>query len=283
VGTSALPTKKPVDPNPPVKQPPVKQPPVTQPPVKQPPVKQPGPIVRTALSIAFAPPIDEDGWCAVIQKPTSMANAKIEFRYDRRDTGAEVTCFTNVKVDRVIEPLANTDNESNILALVGGQKIGDSQIKRVDLDPSQWQIRGGSGNGQLEKTKMGGSVTYGLINGALKCGLSPIQEMTVPDGAKRFVMWIKPDGSMNNMYARFRDESGTVFQVFLGIMNTDTDRNGWRAVIVPFVDLPNDVSTTGSNVPKGKLIWEHVLYIEAGDKNRPKGGVIEFGPAAYEF
>lgn len=268
-------TKPPTD-----TKPPVKQPPVTQPPVKNPPIKQP--IARTSLGIAFAPPIDEEGWCAIIQKPASMANAKIEFRYDRKDTGAAVTCFTNVKTDRVIEPLANTDDESNIVALVGGQRIGDSQIKRVDLDPAMWQIKGGVGNGQLERTKMGGSFLYGLSSGAPKCGLSPRDELAIPEGAKRFVMWIKPDNSMNNMYARFKDENGTVFQVLLGTLSSETDKNGWRAIVVPFVDLPSDAQVSGGQ-PKGKLVWEHVLYIESSDKNNPKGGTIEFGPAAYEF
>ncbi len=277
------PEKPVVEPTPPVKQPPVKQPPVKQPPDKQPPVKQPSPIARTSLSIAFAPPIDEDGWCAVIQKPTSMASAKIEFRYDRKETGANVTCFTNVKTDRVIEPLANNDSDSTIVALVGGQRIGDCQIKRVDLNPTMWQLEGGFNNSKISRTKMGGSVDYVLSRESLRASLSPVQSIAIPDGAKRFVIWIRPDNSNNNFYAKFKDENGTVFQVFLGTLNSDTDRNGWRAVVIPFVNLPADTTSTGGSTPKGNLQWESLFMVEGADRNNPKSGTIEFGPAAYEF
>jgi hypothetical protein len=268
---------------PPVTQPPVTKPPVTKPPVTQPPVKQPGPLVRTSLGIAFAPPIDDEGWCAIIQKPSSMASAKVEFRYDRKDTGANVTCFTNVKSDRVIEPLANNDSDSSIISMVGGKRIGDSQVKRVELNPTTWVLRSGSASQQLSKTQMGASVDYSFADGVTKCGLAPTSSIAIPEGAKRFVIWIKPDSSNNNLYARFKDENGAVFQVFLGTLNSDTDRNGWRAVVIPFVDLPSDTTSTGGATPKGRLEWEHILYVEAADRNRPKGGTLEFGPAAYEF
>ena len=269
--------------DPPKKDPPKNDPPRKDPPKKDPPVKNPGPIVKTALTIAFAPPIDEEGWIAVIEKPTTMASAKVEFRYDRKETGANVTCFTNVKTDRVVEPLANNDSESQILALVGGQKVGDSRIMRVELDPAMWHLQGGVGNAQLSKTKMGASVDYTLAPGSLKCGLSPRQSLAMPDGAKKFVIWIKSDSSFNNLYAQFKDESGAVFQVFLGVLNADSDRLGWRAIVIPFVDLPASAVAAVGKAPRGKLEWEHVLYIEAADKNHPKSGTIEFGPAAYEF
>ena len=265
--------------DPPRKDPAKKDPPRKDPPRKDLPKKDPGLIVKTALSIAYAPPIDEDGWCAVISKPASMTNAKIEFRYDRKETGAAVTCFTNVRVDRVIEPLANNDPDSQILALVGGQRVGDAAIKRADLDPTAWELQGGTNNPQVMATKMGASVEYGLASNALKASLVPKSSLSIPDGAKRFVIWIKPDGSNNNLFARFKDETGAEFKVFLGMLNADTDRNGWRAVVVPFVDLP----LSGGPVPKGKLEWVSVFSVEAADKNQPKSGTIEFGPAAYEF
>ena len=249
------------------------------PPRKDLPKKDSGPIIKTALSIAYAPPIDEEGWCAVISKPASMANAKIEFRYDRKETGAAVTCFTNVRTQRMIEPLANNDSDSQILALIGSQRIGDASIKQADLDPPAWHLQGGTNNPQVIATKMGASVEYGLASNALKASLVPKSIQPIPVGAKRFVIWIKPDGSNNNLFARFKDETGAEFKVFLGVLNTDTDRNGWRAVVIPLIDVPLSVDSS----PKGKLEWVSVLSVEAADKNQPKSGTIEFGPAAYEF
>jgi hypothetical protein len=262
--------------------PPRKDPQKKTPPRKDPPKKDQSPMVKTALTIAYAPPIDEEGWCALITKPASMANAKVEFRYDRKETGAAVTCFTNVRTERVIEPLANNDSDSQILALVSGQRIGDASIKRADLDPTAWQLQGGTNNAQVMTTKMGATVEYGLAIGALKASLAPKSSIPIPDGAKQFVIWIKPDGSNNNLFARFKDETGAEFKVFLGTMNADTDRNGWRAVVVPFVDLPSSLLGGGAG-PKGRLEWVSVLSVEAADKNQPKSGTIEFGPAAYEL
>ncbi|MEI8282992.1 MAG: hypothetical protein WCG75_11340, partial [Armatimonadota bacterium] len=269
---------------PPKKDPPKKDPPKKDPPKKDPntpitqPTKKPGTLVKTDLTIAYAPPIDTEGWCAVIEKPTAMANTKVEFQYDRKDTGAAVSCFTNVKTDRVIEPLANNDTDSVIVALVGGKPVGNCTIKRVDLNPTMWVLKGGAGGETMSKTQMGGTIAYNLSAGILKIGLSPVSPVQIPEGAKRFVIWIKPDGSMNNLYARFTDESGGIFQVNLGVLNGETDRNGWRAVVIPFVNLPAE-----SGTPTGRLQWDHLFYIEAGDKNNPKSGHIEFGPAAYEF
>ena len=208
-----------------------------------------------------------------------MANAKIEFRYDRKETGAAVTCFTNVRTQRMIEPLANNDSDSQILALIGSQRIGDASIKQADLDPPAWHLQGGTNNPQVIATKMGASVEYGLASNALKASLVPKSIQPIPVGAKRFVIWIKPDGSNNNLFARFKDETGAEFKVFLGVLNTDTDRNGWRAVVIPLIDVPLSVDSS----PKGKLEWVSVLSVEAADKNQPKSGTIEFGPAAYEF
>ncbi len=264
---------KPVDP-------PKKDPPKIDPPKKDPPLitKNPGALVKTNLTIAYAPPIDSEGWCAVIEKPSSMANTKVEFQYNRKDTGADVSCFTNVKSDRLIEPLANNDSDSVMIAMVGGKPIGNSTIKRVELDPAMWVLKGGAGGETMTKTQMGGSIAYNLSAGILKIGLSPASPVQIPEGAKRFVIWIKPDGSMNNLYARFTDEAGGIFQVNLGVLNGDTDRNGWRAVVIPFVNLPSE-----SGTPTGRLQWDHLFYIEAGDKNNPKSGRIEYGPAAYEY
>ena len=266
--------------DPPKKDPPKKDPPKRDPPKSDPPKKGPGPIVKTALSIAYAPAIDEEGWCAIIEKPSSMANAKVEFTYDRRDTGASVRCFTNVKTDRVIEPLANNDAESQVVAMVAGKPVGDSRIMRVDLDSSLWTLVGEARKGDLVKTKLGATVDYAFGPGTIKCGLAPRTPVGIPDGTKRFVIWIKPDGSNNNLFARYKDETGAEFKVFLGMLNTDSDRNGWRAVVIPFVNFPLEA---GQAAPKGKLEWVNVLYIEAADKNQPKSGTIEFGPAAYEF
>ena len=284
--TTVPPTTNPPIKQPPVTQPPVKQPPVKQPPIKQPPIKQPEPLVRTMMGIAFAPPIDDEGWCAVIQKPTSMPNAKIEFRYDRKDTGAVVTCFTNVKTSRLVEPLANNDLDSKIVAIMGGKKVVDSQIKRVELNPIMWSLRSGNGKQSLSKATMGASVDYSLSSDSQSCSIDPNSSISIPDGAKKFVIWIKPDNSLNNLYAKFKDEEGTVFQVFLGVLNSETDRNGWVAIVIPFVDLPAGTTSSGrkaGNSPKGKLEWESLFYIESLSKNNPKSGTIEFGPAAYEF
>lgn len=248
------------------------------------------PNVKTLLNLAFAPPMDEDGWCAVIQKPTGMASAKVEFRYERKGSGAKVTCFATVSGERTVEPLANMDNEATILALVGGQKVGEMQVQCANIDLSQHELRAYKGSdfstSSIASVGKGGLANYSLSSEYLQAGIAPTKETLIPDGAKSFVIWVKPDGSNNNLYARLKDEAGTVFQIFLGSLDKSADKDGWRAVVIPLQSLSGAKVTTipsNSSAPQGRLKWDHVLFVEAADRNQPKSGKIEFGPAAYEF
>ena len=59
--------------------------------------------------------------------------------------------------------------------------------------------------------------------------------------------WCIADGSAHSRFdASFTDEAGGIFQVNLGVLNGDTDRNGWRAVVIPFVNLPAESGTPNS-------------------------------------
>lgn len=287
IAESKVPSARNIDTAPPPKKdPPKKDPPKTDPPKNDPP-RNTGPIVKTRLSLAFAPPIDAEGWCAIIGKPQGMANAKVEFRYERKETGAKVTAFVQASSERIVEPLAITDADSALVALLNGQKIADCRVQKVDIDPSAWEFRAYKGtefvSSPLMTSSSGASKAYEFSSEIQKCGLAPTNEGAIPEGAKRFVIWVKPDGSNNSLYARVKDEAGNVYQLFLGTLDSAADRQGWRAVVIPLSDIPGDSGLTSKSPPQGKLRWEHILYIEAGNRNQPKSGKLEFGPAAYEF
>ena len=282
---SAKPEQK-IEPRLQPKTPPKNDPKIVTPPVKKTDPKSLTPNLKTPLILSFAPPIDDEGWCAVILKPAGVAPWKVEFRYDRKQSGAKVTCFATASGERTVEPLADTDPETTILALVGGQKIGEFQVQKTDIVSRSFELRsyknGPDESKDLVGTDMGTSVAYELSTAAQSCGIAPKQKVEVPEGAKKLVLWLKSDGSNNNLCAKVRDESGNIFVIRLGVLDSFADRNGWRAVVIPLIDL--QVEIAGSMVNSvGKLHWDHLLYIEAADLAQPKSGKIEIGPAAYEF
>ncbi|MBS1703219.1 MAG: cellulase family glycosylhydrolase [Armatimonadetes bacterium] len=251
-----------------------------------PPKSVPGSAV-TQLSLAFAPPIDDEGWCAVITKPAGTTPSKVEFRYDRKTSGAKVTCFATANADRTVEPLADSDAQTMITALVGGQKVGDYSVQLVKMVTDDLEFRTYKGT-EFEKGMMtagvtGAAASYSLEAGSAGCGFMASKEMEIPDGAKRFVIWVKPDGSNNPLFVRVKDASGGIFQIPLGTLGSETDRNGWRVYIASLADLTAQASISGGGAPQGKLTWDHFLFVEAADKSRATSGKIEFGPAAYEF
>lgn len=262
------------------------EPTTTSGPFKKPDPKTASPNLKTPLNLSFAPPIDADGWCAVITKPAGIPAWKVEFRYDRKETGAKVTCFATASSERTVEPLADTDLQTTILALVGGQKIGEYQVQMADMGTQSLELKsyrdGPDESRDLVASGVSASVAYELTAGTLSCGITPKLPMDVPEGAKKLVLWIKSDGSNNRFCAKVRDEAKRIFAIPLGNLDGAADRNGWRVVVIPLTDLTTDAS--GASVgPTGKLQWDHLLYIEAADKAQPRGGKIEIGPAAYEF
>ena len=156
----------------------------------------------------------------------------------------------------------------------------------MDLNPAQMELKVYKGqNTEKLAVSLGdksSGVPYTFTRDVQSCGITPTQELEIPAAAKRFVIWIKPDGSNNNLFARIKDESGEVFQIPVCVLDQSTDRNGWRPLVIPLSELPATTTPTGKT-PQGKLRWDHLLYIEAGDKDHPKSGKIEFGPAAYEL
>lgn len=242
--------------------------------------------VVTAFDLAFAPPLDDEGWCAVISRPATTPKGRIEFRYERKESGAKVSCFASTNTERTVEPLADMDAETVIQAFMGTQKIGDFSMKKIDLVASDLVLKtwkdGNSTSSDVLGTQLGASAAYDLSSGAVGCGLEPKQRLDVPDGAQKLVIWIRSDSTNNRLSARLVDENGQVFRVDLGTLDGYDDRNGWRAVVIPVTNLPASTSGSGQSTPVGKLHWDSLLYVEPGDK-ATSNGKIEFGPAAYEF
>lgn len=232
--------------------------------------------VLGSMSLAFAPPLDNDGWCAIIDKPATVANSKFEFRYERKSTGAKVTCFASATSSRTVEPLADNDEVTMISVLLGARKVGDFSLMKAGFAGADLALKVGNGSqfeeGSLTPTEMGATFKYDFSARSNSCFIAGKQTIAIPDGAKRLVLWIKSDGSKNKISARVADESGKSEVIDLGTMEIPNDRNGWCAVMIPL----NKISLTG------KLHWEALLAIDSAE-GTVQTGTLELGPAAYEF
>jgi hypothetical protein len=218
--------------------------------------------LMAGLDFAFAPPLDDDGWCVLIQK-SSAETAKLEFRYQRAN-GANVTCYARIESARAVEPLATTEDTTSFSVGMNGAIASSYRIQRAPLNLDEWSLQiEGKLSGELSAGQRGAIVSY---EGAGKAFVAPKNRMVIPDGAKSLVVWVRPDGSANRLKSEFKDSSGQIVAIDLGSMEGATDRNGWRVVKIPL---------QGTGVE-----WVSLFAVEA---ERERGGTIEIGPAAYMF
>ncbi len=218
--------------------------------------------LMAGLDFAFAPPLDDDGWCVLIQK-SSAETAKLEFRYQRAN-GANVTCYARIESARAVEPLATIEDTTSFSVGMNGAIASSYRIQRAPLNFDEWSLqKEGKLSGELSAGQRGAIVSY---EGAGKALVAPKSRMAIPDGAKSLVVWMRPDGSANRLKSEFKDSSGQIVSIDLGSMEGATDRNGWRVVKIPL---------QGTGVE-----WVSLFAVEA---ERERGGTIEIGPAAYMF
>lgn len=214
------------------------------------------------MEFAFAPPIDEDGWCVLIQKATSET-AKLEFKY-LRSSGASVTCYAKIDGARIVEPLATSETSPTISVGVNGVVGATFKLQPVRFETDQWTIqKEGKLTGELLAGRTGILVNY---EGSGKAMVTPLARSAIPEGAKALVVWVRPDGLNNRLLSEFRDSTGEVVSVDLGSMEGPTDRNGWRVVKIPLGGKATE--------------WVSLLGVES---ERERSGSIEIGPAAYMF
>jgi hypothetical protein len=222
-------------------------------------------LVTPALEgfdFAFAPPLDDDGWCVVIDKATPNP-AKLEFKYVR-SSGVSVTCYAKVSNPRSVEALAMSEPKATISIGTTGAVAGSFRVESVSIEPEKWELKKeGNLTGELTLGQRGLLLNYG---GAGKAAISPLQQLAIPEGAKALVVWIKQDGSGNKFRSEYRDAAGEVVSVELGAFEGAPDRDGWRAIKIPL----------NGNAAE----WVSLLLVEA---EKERGGAIEIGPAAYMF
>ncbi len=222
------------------------------------------PITKSldGMEFAFAPPIDEDGWCVLVQKSTNET-AKLEFKY-QRSNGANVTCYAKIDVPRIVEPIATTEDSPTVSVGVNGTVGASFKLQKTTFDPMQWEMRReGKLTGELLAGQRGILLNY---DGGGRAIVVPKSRSVIPEGAKALVVWVRPDGSGNRLRSDYRDSSGEVVSIDLGSMEGPTDRAGWRVVKIPL---------GGKGVE-----WVSLLSVEA---ERERTGSIEIGPAAYMF
>lgn len=246
------------------------------------------PVSFSALNIAFAPPIDDGGWCAVVDKMVAQP-VKMEFRYRRSSNGANVTCYSTVEKSRFLEALATSDDSTTLTAGMAGKTDRPRKVEVVKFDPAGWSSvtyveNVASKAVEVTTAEKGFTFGYQFGKGWQYACLAPVGSVAIPTGATKLNVWIKPDGSGNALRARFRDESGQTFQVDLGVLDSATDRAGWRLVSISLSgEKANFWGGDGSGKPKGKLEWEALLLVDSINRENPRSGNIEVGPAAYEY
>ncbi|MEI7577338.1 MAG: hypothetical protein WCK51_10625 [Armatimonadota bacterium] len=222
------------------------------------------PIARSldGLDFAFAPPIDEDGWCVLVQKSTTET-AKLEFKY-QRSNGANVTCYAKIDGPRIVEPIATTEESPMVSVGVSGSVSESYKLQKTSFDPTRWEVkREGKLTGELLAGQRGVLLNY---DGGGKALVVPKSRSAIPEGARALVVWVRPDGSSNRLKSEYRDSAGEVISVDLGSMEGPTDRNGWRVLKIPL---------GGKGVE-----WVSLLAVES---ERERSGSIEIGPGAYMF
>jgi hypothetical protein len=232
-------------------------------------------FTATGLDISFAPPHQNRGWCALVRRK-GTSNSKLEIKYVRSETGAKVSCYINANSARVLESLESADASASFNIAIGGKTYGPISPKLTSFLESEWESRKYSGEtfqnrDVLTITDAGLSCSYGAIEANERFTISPKSDVSIPEGAKRLILWVKTDGSSNLLKSRFRRESGEVFEVDLGILNSASDRGGWRVVVIPL----NDSGGTG------RRFWSALLTVSKGEDSR--GGTLEIGSGAYEF
>lgn len=225
-------------------------------------VNPPKTIARSmdGIDVAFAPPLDDDGWCVLVQKSTPGA-AKLEFKY-QRSSGANVTCYAKIEGNRAVEPLATSDESPTFSVGMNGVTSGTFRVQKTKVDADRWKVTGDERvKTELSTTQFGALVSH---DGPGNIRVTPSSKMAIPEGAKSLVVWVRLDGSAKRLKSEFKDTSGQVSSADLGSMEGAADRNGWRVIKIPL----------GSNASE----WTSLLVVEA-----ERGGSIEIGPAAYMF
>ncbi len=239
--------------------------PVVLPSVQAPPktvLSKPMATSLAGMEFAFAPPLDEDGWCVLVEK-SAATSAKLEFKY-QRPSGANVTCYAKIESARTVEPLALSEPKVSISVGMNGTVGGSFTAAKAEISAGDWSFaKEGRLSGELVASQGGLLLTY---DGAGKALVSAKGRQRIPDGAKAMVVWVRPDGTGNRLKSEYRNEKGETVSVELFSMEGATDRSGWRVVKIPL----NGNATE----------WVALLTVEA---ERERGGAIEIGPAAYMF
>jgi hypothetical protein len=251
------------------------------------------PVIDIPITVAFAPPLDANGgnsgWVAIIQKPLADTQ-KVEFKYTRKSNGAKVTCFCKAEGLRDVEALACDDDELAISTTVGGKLVRSANLNQVQFDARQFRatkyVENIPGRQEdLRSTERGFVFPYSFESGWQFYAITPAQELAIPNGARKFVIWVKLDKTSNTLRSRFRDETGRTFQVDLGRLDDREDQSGWRAITIALDGSSVSGAWGGSQgaKPTGKLAWEALLVVDSANRNAPQSGALEIGGAAYEF
>jgi hypothetical protein len=246
------------------------------------------PVVNLPVKVTFAPPMNNYGWFAFVEKPF-VKEQRVEFRYTRKSNGAKVTCFFTAKGLRSAENLAMTEDEFSVVATMDGSSIGKCRLRRVSFAPSDFQKVIYQDNVAKSGIDIDAgdqiSFPYQFEPGWMFLGIQPKAELAIPEEASKLHLWVKMDGSPNPIRARFRDETGRTFQVNLGTMQDAADRDGWRAITIPLDGTGEIISWGGEEgaKPTGKRTWESLILIDSANRTAPQPGRLEIGSAAYEL
>lgn len=255
------------------------------------PTLTPTPTVTTGpIQVNFAAPLDEDGWFALINK-SSNDTTKLEFRYTRKDTGAKVTCFATVTGTNGVEALAETQNSAEVSVNIPGKPPYSVKLLEEAFDPANWLLQFNLENSPaarqpLEPSGKWSKAPYIFTKGNQYFAIEPKFEMPIPVGARKAVIWMKSDRTENLIRSRFQDESGQIFEVNLGTLDSQVQRGGYRAYAIPLDGSGKTTLVKGSDAeskPKGKLQWNSLFIIESANRENPKSGILEFGSIAYEL
>ena len=95
---------------------------------------------------------------------------------------------------------------------------------------------------------------------------------SIPARADALLLWVKGDGSGNDLRSRVRDSTGQTFQADLGSL----DATGWRLVEIPLHGDGVGAHWGGANdgVPHPPLRWEALLLIDSASRKNPKSGEV---------
>ena len=230
--------------------------------IPTPTAKPVAPVALTGLEFAFAPPLDDDGWCVLVEK-SAPTPAKLEFRY-LRSTGSSVICYARVESARSVEPLAISEPKTSISVGMNGQVGSTYRVEATNLSKSDWAFKSeGAASGEVSEGQRGLVLSYA---GAGRAMIVPNSRQPIPEGAKALVVWVRPDGIGNRLTSEVRNLTGETISIELGKTENVADRSGWRVVKIP-------LNGTSSE-------WVTFLSVEA---ESGRGGAIEIGPAAYMF